>query len=347
MSTKKQTPKQMPLPSIVEVKLSELVVDYSLSGRSEKEIRDNAKLLKPMMESFGSWDMEQPGVFFIRNGKKHLLAGFTRYTASKEIGLKIGFFIETSDDANKLRTACIRTNAGKPISPFEQGRIYAAMRDGSDVDSLPVGAVILQPMKMQEIADEVGYTRQHVEACIGIFEETPEIAELLQSGEVSTTIVKRAKELVKDDRKRLSFLKAAVKAAKAEGKETATMRHLDAVRPDFAPLKAAKGGDEPCLSNDATAPSDTAAITATMPIPAQHLGSAAPEQSDPESAADQSEMTMDSTMSPNEPAAKKGGAQRAMFASAINEWAEECTVAFTDDDREILLDKLVDAKLPF
>jgi hypothetical protein len=241
---------------IVPIKLSELVIDNSLSGRSEKEIRDNAKALLPMLDAVGGWDPNQPGQFFVRGGKKHLAAGFTRTAAALLGGYKEGYFIERPDDRSSLRISCITSNAGQPVSQFEQGRIYAAMRDGDDPTKLSKGQEILAPMAPKDIAAAVGYTRQHVEKCICVFSSPPEIAELIQSEQISPNIVARAAQLVKDEGKRVKFLKAAVKVAKAEGKETATLKHLDAVRPEFAPLKAAKKED-PATADESKEPKNT------------------------------------------------------------------------------------------
>lgn len=222
---------------ITNLPIKSLVILPELSGRNKKEISANAKALAPMMEAAGGWDEAQPGQIFIRDGKPHLLAGFTRAAACEISGIKNGWFAEVKDDPSSIRTACLRTNLGKPISAFEQGRIYTAMRDGTNPETAEKGAVILAPMEIKSIAAETGYTSQHIADCIAIFSETPEIGELIQEGKVSSGIVVKARQLVKADGKRLAFLKAAVAEAKRDGKECATMQHLKAVQPDFVQLK--------------------------------------------------------------------------------------------------------------
>ncbi len=254
------------LPQIIELPLGKLIKDFTLAGRSEKEIKDNAKELAPMLVN--GWSPSQPGEVFKRDDKWHLAAGFTRAAAAEMNEHKNGYFVEVSDSATELRTTAIRTNASKPISAYEQGKIYAGMRDGSTPDETEVGAEILAPMKTADIAKEVGKTRQHVDNCIAVFENPPEIAELITSGQISAPVVVRAKQLVKDDEKKLvRFVKAIVKNAQKEGKESATMKDLDATRSDFAPLKAAvaKKSETPAPSAPSTQLPETPASATDAP----------------------------------------------------------------------------------
>lgn len=227
--------------TIIEIPIKELVIDESLSGRTKKEIAANAKDLAPKLAAFGRWDVTQPGAVFYRDGKPHLARGFTRVAACDGIS-KVGFFIELPDDVTSLRTEAIRSNAGKPISASEQGRIYVAMRDGN-AETAKKGDTVLAPMKIKDISDAIGYSVQWVTACIGIFEETPDIAELIETEQVGSGAVTRARQIAKkdnepDDAGRFKLLKAAVKHAAAEGRAKATEDDVNTVRHELFPIKS-------------------------------------------------------------------------------------------------------------
>lgn len=326
------------IPAIEEIKLSTLVRDIALSGRSEKEIAANAKELAPMMAD--GWSPSQPGEYFERGGKKHLVAGFTRTEAALSIGQKIGYFVAVPDNATELRLACIRTNAGKPISPFEQGRIFSAMEKGTDAETAKAGEEILAPMKHADIAKAAGKTPQWISRCIAIFQNPPAIAELIASGKVSANVADKANQLQKDEGKRLSWLKKAIKSAESEGKESASMKHLDAHRADFAPLKAKpaapppepkeKEDDEPGKEDKKEKNSDE---NTTPPPP--------PPKGQP-----QGEMDL-GTSKPSEkpkPSAKK---LRAAIEEIVGDWSDGLTKAPSSGDCERLVDALVKISLPF
>jgi hypothetical protein len=237
---------------IEKLELSKIVVEPLLSGRTDNEIKENAKALAPSMKAAGGWDESQPGQVFKRNGNLHLLSGFTRYNASILNGETHGYFVTVPDEPASIRTACIRTNLGKPISPFEQGRIYVGMKDGTNIVTAKAGETVLAPMEIKDIAAAVGFTRQHIENCIAIFTETPEIAALIVDGKISAGVAVKAKQWIKDDAKRLKMLEAAVKIAASEDKKPATQKHLDAVKSEFVELKAVtiKGDAEKPYNND-------------------------------------------------------------------------------------------------
>lgn len=347
------------ISAIVAIPLKDLIIDISLSGRTEKEIKDHAKLLAPVMEAFGEWDQSQPGQFFVRDGKKHLLGGFTRTHAALSLGYKIGYFVERADDKSSNRVACITGNVGKPISLFEQGRIYSQMRDGDNPETAKKGETLLAAMAIKDIAAKVGYTRQHVENCIVIFGSTPEIAELITEGKVSANIVVRSAQLVKDKRKQFAFLKAAVRQAQAEGKEVATMKHLDAVRAEFAPLKADKAG-----SSVASTPSGTNSAapvtplgnppqsTATPPMTTNKPGGKDSAQASESSKNAEPPKTSDlpgiGSVGNSEPKKKDDPDKEAkermdLLESIIIDWADNRKIAASDDDVTELAKRILKA----
>lgn len=343
------TPKAQKPPEIEKLKLSTLVVDIALSGRPQREIDANAKALASAVKSFGAWDMTQPGAFFIRDGKPHLARGFTRRAACLLAGIEEGYFVQIPDNPVALRTEAIRSNMGRPISMYEQGRIYAGMRAGSKSEDLKVGDVALEPMSIEDIASEVGYTGPHVRNCITVFESPKDIAQLVIDGKVASAVAVKAQTLVKDPAKAYKFLCAAVKQAESEKKDCATDKHLMAVKPKFVPVtstppKAEKGKAESKPEAPAAGSEPPTVSTETPEQPdISALGSS------DESGSETSETTTvtESTTTSAVPASKVAPAKskritRDKLKSLIVDWAEECTLSASDEDVEKLLEKLED-----
>lgn len=346
------------LPAIEEIKLSSLEIDYTLAGRSEKEVKANAKELAPMLVT--GWSPSQPGEYFERGGKKHLAAGFTRTAAALMNDHKIGYFVRVPDIASELRWTAIRTNSGKPNSQFEQGRIYAAARDGSKPEYVEVSAEVLAPMKQAEIAKAVGKTPQWINQCIGIFESPEELHPFIENGQVSANVIKRASELVKHDEKKLiRAVKMIVKHAEGEGKATATMKDLEVCRPDFAPLKAAKV-EKPA---NAEKPADCANDPKNDEKPDSGEPDGESEASDEagyhevvdaasSQPSAQPELFAKSEHQPSKKASKKTvDAVRGEIKTLIEQWMDDTSNSPTEEEVSQLLDALTDyvtkANAPF
>lgn len=243
-------------PSILTIPIADLITDpvIELSGRTKAERVKNAQELVPKLK--GGWDEGQPGQVFQRDGKWHVAAGFTRVYAFKEL-LKdkdaIGYFVEVPDEPAKLRTAAIRTNSGKDISSLAKGNIFVKMRDGDDPTKMTVGQVALAGMSLKEIAEEVGCSPQLVTYCIAIAESPEPIRELLEQELVNGNVVDRARQLATDKKtkevdeaKWLKAIKASIKNAQANGKDSASMPDLQAIKDEVFPptaLKASGGSD--------------------------------------------------------------------------------------------------------
>lgn len=333
-----------------QIKLSDLVIDETLSGRSAKEIRDNAKSLAPEMEAFGAWDEKQPGQYFVgEDGKPHLCAGFTRVAAAQSLGYKHGYFFRDESDIVSRRLKCVTTNGGKPVSRFEQGRVYSALIAGVVADDF-AGAIAdpknkkdwkVQPMDANEIAAKIGKTRQHICDCITIFESPEEVGAMIESDEISSGIVVTARQWAKDDdAKMIRILKSAIRNA---GGEKATKKHMDAIKSEFVKQKAVSA-------------SDGAPNTNTPPEPEK-------PHSEPHGAKD------DVSSEPSEPpqlefppepevvvvkppTKKESKTIRDAAMAVILKWAEETSNAVSDEEASLLIESMTEAgllaeRLPF
>lgn len=328
------------MSQILTLKLADLIIDNSLSGRTDKEIKDNAKALKPELEAKGGWDYGQPGQVFMRDSKPHLLAGFTRTAACVMANFDTGFFVEVEDRPEENRLACIRTNGGRGISRFEQGRIFAAMRDGTNPETAKTGEPMFDAMSTKEIAKITGKSPQHIEGCICIFEETPEIGELIAEGKVAANVIIRAKQLEKDDGKRLRFIKAIIKQANEDGKDCATIKHLDAIKPEWYPIKAAGGSDKKPASKkkNGSAPADDASETESETEEKE------PEEDAPEKKG-QSMMDLGAPTgtAPKRKTAKPEDVRRDMIAVLLKCDEETVNNSISNEDAEAYVDALLEA----
>lgn len=236
----------------VYYKFSDLDIDPILSGRSDKEIRDNAKSLAPEMAAAGGWDAMQPGqVATGANGKPRVVAGFTRIAASQLNGEKGGYFFEIEGASElDLRLKCIATNGGKPVNRFQQGALFQMLRGGIVADDFK-GTLAdpknpdhwkIPPMSDVQIGEKVGKNREHIRQCVIIFESSPDIRVLIETDQISYGVVEKARSWARDketgiidDVKALKALRGAIREA---GGERVTLKHLEAVKAQFFPLRA-------------------------------------------------------------------------------------------------------------
>lgn len=237
----------------VFLKFSDLEINPSLSGRTEKEIKENAKILAKIMEAHGEWDSMQPGQVAMTDGKPRVIAGFTRVAAAESLGYKGGWFFEVAPQSElDVYLKCITTNEGKPISRFQQGCRFQTLRDGvvsDDFAGVKADPKIeldwaIQPMELQAIADKVGKHVETIKLNILICESSPEIRNLLETDQISTNVVVKARQWTKkddgehDDVKALKMLRAAIRQA---GGDRVTQKHLEAVKTDYVKQKAVAG----------------------------------------------------------------------------------------------------------
>jgi hypothetical protein len=331
-------------------KFSELVIDPILSRRSPKEIRDNAKELAKDMAAFGEWDAMQPGqVFTGEDGKLHVCAGFTRIEAAKSLDLKGGYFFELEGVSQfDIEAKAITTNGGKPISRRELGGLFAKWETGVVADDF-AGAVAdpkeakhwkIAPMGHDEIAMKIGKSSEYVRQCIVIASASPEIAELIETDQISHNIVIIADNWAKHDpAKALRILRAAVRAAAGE---KATKKHMEAIKADFVKQKAVAGtnGAEDKGGKDEKEDREDKG------------GKDEKEDREDKGGKEPAELFPQQT-EPKPPTKKETKGIRETLITAILKWDEDKgNLSMSDDDAGGLADALVDAgliiaRLPF
>jgi len=320
--------------------------------RSDKELTANSKEVEKAMEA----QNDDPTLFpikYVTVGNKKFTRNHATLRAALARGWKEVYAMPSPHEANSLADMLdlvFSNNQGHPVSRVAQGKLYAKLRDGEldeeatakAAKDAKVGEEVAQvwkrePMSLEEIgaALKPSYTGEHVRQCILLAESSPEIGELLESGEVSSGVVISAKSLAKDDEgKALKIIKAAVRKAKDDGKECATKQHFDAVKADFTPQKklVAAGKEtkeEPAVEQKGT---QEAAQDEKAPEPPATLPT---DDSEP------ALFTKDAAQSP----VKAKDAKKALV-TVLLKWAEDSGNTFTDDEVDELADRIIDANLP-
>lgn len=244
------------LPEIQKLKFSALTINNLYSGRTEKEINENAKDKQKELAAFGGWNPAMPGQYFIgEDNAKHLVAGFSRVKASQLNNEDHGYFVEVSGDEIDHLLACETTNSTRPLSPLARGARYSELVDGviasdfaekNDPDAKPDKKNPehwdRMPLTNEDIANRIGKSSEWVRKCIAIFSAPPEIRDMLECGKLATKVVEQAKSLADkyhkgSEAKQVAICRRAFAHARSEDKDTATAKHFDAIKAEFIPEK--------------------------------------------------------------------------------------------------------------
>lgn len=246
--------------------------------RTPKEVAANSKDVEKFMAAAGD-DPAQFPIQFVKDGKNKYVRNHASFLAAKSRGWKEIYAVElphalgSLDDFKHLITS--NTGGHKP-SRVAQGNVYKAMLEGEpagpdEVAACPVGEtpkMKREPMNLKEIAEAMGgiITQEGIRLNMLLAESSPEIAELLEAGEVSGGVVIDAKKLAKDDgTKALRIVKACIKHAKDDERAKATGKDFDAVKDQFKPVtKLVADGEKP---KDEKAPEDDKGDDAPETLP--------------------------------------------------------------------------------
>lgn len=241
-------PKTEP-PPIERLKLKDLVIDLRYSGRTQREIDDNAKDKAKELAAAGGWSPTKPGEYFVgEDGKRYLLAGFSRVAACALNGDKEGYFVQSNGDEIDHLLACETSNSVRPLSKLARGTRYLELMRGAVADDF-AGTIAKdpvdfkrQPLTKEEIADRIGKSKEWVRQCIATAEAPEEIRELLENDRIAATVFEKACALANkhhdgSDAKKIAMCKRALRYANEQDKERATEKHFDEIKGEFIPEK--------------------------------------------------------------------------------------------------------------
>lgn len=122
-----------------------------------------------------------------------------------------------SSEAEHVLSQIVR-NAGKPLSPFEKGKVFKRLLDFGWSPS--------------EIAKKTGFTSSRVSQCLELHAAPEAVKSMVRDGKVSASFAMQTlKAADGDSEKAAETLQSAVKTATAAGKSRATPKHVDGGTP--------------------------------------------------------------------------------------------------------------------
>lgn len=193
----------------------------------------------------------EDGRAYVTNGHRRRAAAlYARDVLGAEIkSVPVQTEARYSSEADHVLSQIVR-NAGKPLSPFEKGKVFKKLLDlGWDEG---------------EIAKKTGITRTRVVQLLEVQAAPEPVKALVRDGTVSTDLaLKTVRAAEGDTAKAVADLEGAVETAKAAGKTRATAKHLDGGEPRTNLKKAVREALKVAeVEGDAA---DDAPVTITMP----------------------------------------------------------------------------------
>lgn len=154
------------------------------------------------------------------------LLAIDKYGAPKDLLIPVKTEGRDASEADMVFSQIVR-NSGKPLTPFEQGRVFVRLSElGWERD---------------QIALKAGLSRKHVDNLITLHQAPEPVKEAVAKGEVAATLVTQVINQNRGDvEAAASDISAAIEKAKSEGKGRATAKDLPLKR--AAPAKKGKGG---------------------------------------------------------------------------------------------------------
>ena len=180
---------------------------------------DNAAHVASLAQSIAEVGVRSPLTVFLENDYAVLTDGHCRLMAVLKC-IDDGIEIATvpciseprgSNEADHVASQLIR-NSGKPLSPLEQGSVYARL--------------VRYGWSSATIAEKTGKSVAHVNQMLVLHATPPEVRALIASGQVSGTLAGEA--VRRHGARAAEALTEAVATAAATGRTRATRRHLRA-----------------------------------------------------------------------------------------------------------------------
>jgi len=157
----------------------------------------------------------EDGSIFVTNGHRRRAA--TLYAIDTLGAEVVSVPVQTeprySSEADHVLSQIVR-NSGKPLSPFEKGKVFKRLLDLGWTET--------------EVAAKVGLSDARIRQLLGVQAAPEAVKAFVRSGEVSASLaMDRLKANDGDGEKAAAELQGAVDTAKAEGKTRAMPKHVD------------------------------------------------------------------------------------------------------------------------
>lgn len=157
----------------------------------------------------------EDGKAFVSDGHRRRAAAIYAVEtlgADREMAVPVTTENRNADEAERVFSMIVR-NSGKPLTPLEQGQVFARLEALGWSDS--------------NIAKKAGVSRVHVSNLIALVAAPKTLTNLVREGSVSATLAITTLNKHKGEaRAATKELKGAVKTAKKDGKERATAKHV-------------------------------------------------------------------------------------------------------------------------
>lgn len=328
---------------------------YNSIVRSRSEFAQNVKDVEKSMEAQG----DNPELFpikYVTLGKEKFTRNHATLQAALNRGWKEVYAMPSPHEANSvadLLDLVHSNNGGHPLSRVSQGKLYAKLAEG-ELDEEAMAKALKdakpgeevpqiwkrEPMSLDQIASacKPAYSSEHIRQCKLLAEVTPEIGALLESDQVSSRVVIKAIALAKDDdTKALRIIRAAIRNAKEDGKETATEKHFDAIKAEFQPVRKLVADGKTTKEAPASAQNGT-----QEPPKDEKEDDTPPTLPTGNSEEPASELF---TKSESQSPVKAKDAKKALL-TIIAKWCEDTANVYEDSEMEDLATRIIEANLP-
>lgn len=190
---------------------------------NSREMTDPANLahIDALARSIAEVGVKEPltvysegGILYVSNGHSRLLAVFR---AIEVYGAEIKTIpVKTEDkyasEADRILTQII-SNSGKPLTPFEQGKVFKKL--------------IALGWSEKQIAEKAALSVTRVVQLLELQSAPEAVKDMVRNGRVSATLAwQTIKAAEGDDRKVVQELSTALATAQTQGKAKATAKHL-------------------------------------------------------------------------------------------------------------------------
>lgn len=205
----------------------------------EADDPENQEHIDTLARSIAEIGVKQPLTVYWEDGKAFISDGHSRYFGARRAQTVYGADIRSvpvktedrySNEADRIFSQIV-LNSGKPLTPFEQGKVFKRLLD--------LG------WSEKEIAAKAGKSQTWITQLLSLQAQPEAVKSLVRSGAVSATLASAVAKESHDDGETVEKLTNAVETAKAAGKSRATAKHVRGPKRDIhAELRAAFGKAE-------------------------------------------------------------------------------------------------------
>jgi ParB/RepB/Spo0J family partition protein len=202
----------------------------------EAEDPENLEHIDTLARSIAEVGVKQPLTVYWEDGKAFISDGHSRYFGARHAQTVYGAEIKSvpvktedryANEADRIFSQIV-LNSGKPLTPFEQGKVFKRLLDLGWTE--------------KEIATKAGRSQTWITDLLTLQAQPEAVKSLVRSGAVSATLATSVAKGSESDGETVEKLTSALETAKAAGKTRATAKHVNGPKRDVhAELREAFG----------------------------------------------------------------------------------------------------------